>query len=159
MEGPQAKQGMAGMRGMHGTQGMPAMQGMQNDMQVFHQLLANRDKIRREVTNLANGIESVTRSTDPAVAALLKTHVPAMVNRLEDGRPVHQRDPLFAEIFRHAQQIKVTVEPLEDGVLVVETADDPYVARLIQEHAGVVNLFLERGMSEMHRDHALPTPR
>jgi hypothetical protein len=136
--------------------GMGGMDGAQQDMQVFHQLLQYRETITRQVSMLPNGIESFTRSSDPHVAALLKTHVAAMAKRLEEGRPIHARDPLFAEVFRYAKQMKVTVQPLEDGVHVVETSDDPYAARLIQEHAGVLNLFIERGMSEMHRDHALP---
>jgi hypothetical protein len=130
--------------------------GMQGDMQRLHQLLANRDKIQREVRNLPNGIDTVTRSSDAGVAQTLKTHVASMVRRLEDGRPIRMRDPLFAEIFRNAEHISVKVEPLEDGVRVIETSDDPFTVKLLQAHADVVNLFIERGMSEMHRNHAVP---
>ena len=48
------------------------------------------------------------------------------------------------------------VTPTDAGVLVVETSDDPHVARLIQEHAKVVSLFLENGYAEVHTDHAVP---
>jgi hypothetical protein len=148
--------GMQGMPGMGGMQEMPDMGDAQGDMQVFHRLLANREKIRREAANLPNGIDTVTRSDDAEVARILKTHVAAMVKRLEDGRPIHEGDPFFAEVFRNAAHISVKVEPLADGVHVIETSDDPYTVKLLQEHAGIVNLFLERGMSEMHRDHPVP---
>ena len=137
-----------------GSHGMA--QDMPSDMGALHQLLQRRDTFQRQVTNLPNGIESITRSSDPAVAAVLQTHVDAMAKRLEERRPIHSRDPLFAEIFSHARDIRITIEPLADGVHVTETSDDPYVAKLIQEHAGIVNLFIERGMTEMHRDHPLP---
>jgi hypothetical protein len=146
----------SGAQGCTGPSAQGMRQGMPSDMQVLHQLFMRRDTIQRQVTHLSNGIESVTRSSDPAVAALLKTHVAAMAKRLEDGRPIHLRDPLFAEVFSHARDIKVTVEPITDGVHVIETSDDPYAATLIQQHAGVVNLFIERGMSEMHQNHPVP---
>jgi hypothetical protein len=149
----QAAPGAQGMRGMSGMQGMPGMAGAQGDMQLFHRLLASRDQIRREVVNLSNGIDTVTRSDNTEVAGVLKTHVAAMVKRVEDGRAIHARDPLFAELFRQAKHIAVKVEELPDGVHVVETSDDPYTVTLLHQHADVVNLFIERGMSEMHRDH------
>lgn len=152
----QGAQGMRGMSDMPGMRGMPGMADAQRDMQDFHRLLANREKIRREVVNLSNGIDTVTRSDDAEVGRVLKTHVAAMAKRIEDGRAIHARDPLFAEVFRNAKHIAVKVEQLADGVHVVETSSDPYTVTLLQEHADVVNLFLERGMSEMHRDHPAP---
>jgi hypothetical protein len=144
---------MRGMSNMPGMQSKPDMADAQADMQVFHRLLANREKIQREVVNLSNGIDTVTRSDDPEIAGILKTHVAAMATRIQDGRAIHARDPLFAELFRNAKHVAVKVEPLANGVHVVETSDDRYTVTLLQQHAGVVNLFIERGMSEMHRDH------
>jgi hypothetical protein len=126
------------------------------DMQLFHYLLANRHKVTREVKYLADGIETLTQSSDPEVAARLKAHVASMAARMERGRPIHARDPLFAEIFRNAKHVTIHVDPLETGVRVVETSDDAYTVKLLHEHARVVNLFIERGMSEMHRDHPVP---
>lgn len=139
---------------MHVKGGMRGAQ--QQDMQTLHRLLNDHDKIRRQVMNLPNGIHTVTRSDDAAIVQALTTHVAAMTKRLHEGQPIHARDPLFAEIFRNAHHIKVSVAPLPDGVHVIETSDDPYTVTLLQEHAGVVNLFVERGMSEMHQDHAVP---
>jgi hypothetical protein len=126
------------------------------DMQVFHYLFANRDKIRRDVTLLPTGIETVTESDDPAVVEQLKGHVAAMIARMEQGRPIHARDPLFAELFRNAKHVSVRVEPLPAGVRVTEVSHDEYTVKLLHEHARVVTLFLENGMREMHRQHPVP---
>jgi hypothetical protein len=139
---------------------MDRMAGMDaaasQDMRVLHQLLSNGDKIQRQVQHLPNGIHTVTRSDDPAVAEMLRSHVAAMARRIADGRPIAAHDPLFAELFRNARNIRVSVEPLANGIHVIETSDDPYTVKLLQEHAGVVDLFIARGMSEMHREHAAP---
>jgi hypothetical protein len=79
-----------------------------------------------------------------------------MYLRVEERRPIHRRDPLFAAIFRHADTIKMTVEQSEHGVKVTETSDDPYVAKLIQAHARVVSLFLKNGFREVRKNHPLP---
>ena len=129
-----------------------------DDMQLFHYLLTNRDKITREVKHLPNGIDTITRSEDAEVAAKLKAHVASMLKRIEEGRPIHARDPLFAELFRNAKHVAAKMELLPDGVRVVETSDDEHTVALLHEHGRVVNLFLQNGMSEMHRDHPVPKP-
>ncbi|MBA4066507.1 MAG: hypothetical protein C0501_22935 [Isosphaera sp.] len=39
---------------------------------------------------------------------------------------------------------------------VTETADDPYVAKLIRAHAAVVTKFIETGHDEVRNNHPLP---
>lgn len=126
------------------------------DMQGFHYLLEHRAKITRSVRNLPNGIETVTESEDAEVATQLRVHVAAMAKRMEEGRPIHARDPFFAEMFRHAKLVAIKVERLPAGVRVVETSEDPYTVTLLHEHAKIVNLFLENGMAEMHKNHEVP---
>ncbi len=126
------------------------------DMELFHFLLDNRAKITRKVTNLADGVETVTESDDPEVVNKLQAHVESMYKRVEQGRPIHARDPLFAEIFRNADKIEMKLEKTDNGVKVVETSTDAYVAKLIQRHAEVVNLFIKNGHLEMRKNHALP---
>jgi len=125
----------------------------------FHYLLAHREQIRRTVTQRPDGVATVTESDDPAVADGIRTHVRAMKARLEDGRPIHARDPLFAAVFQHAHAITMRIEDTARGVRVTETSTDPWVADLIKAHAEVVNRFLANGMAEMHRDHAVPPRR
>jgi hypothetical protein len=71
----------------------------------------------------------VTESTNPEVVCLLQTPVESMLARVSDGRPVHRRDPLFAQLFRYADQIKTTHEMTRDNVRVIETSEDPYVVK------------------------------
>ena len=126
------------------------------DRDVFHYLLANRADIRRTVKNLTNGVKTVTESDKPEVAAKVREHVAAMHKRVKEGKGIHYRDPLFAELFRHYDKITMTVEKTEKGVKVTETSDDPYVVKLIQAHAAVVTKFVQNGHAEVRKNHPLP---
>ncbi len=143
--------GMGQMRGgmMHDAQ-------HDEDMAVFHALIDNRQKIQRTVVKLANGIESVTESDDPEVAKLIQTHVNAMYGRVKDGRPIHVRDPLFKAVFDNHDKIAMTHEMTPRGIKVVETSTDPYVVKLVQAHADVLDLFITNGRSEMMKNHEVP---
>lgn len=55
----------------------------------------------RTVTKLDDGVDTLTESTDAAVTRMLQAHVASMVARVEQARPIHQRDPFFREILRH----------------------------------------------------------
>ena len=126
------------------------------DMEAFHFLLDHRAAIQRAVTKLDKGVETLTESDDPKVAAVIQEHVQAMYERVKQGRPIHRRDPLFDALFGHAKKITMKIEKTTKGVKVTETSDDPFVARLIQAHAEVVNLFVKNGRAEMRKDHAVP---
>jgi hypothetical protein len=127
------------------------------DMQLFHALLDSRQAIRRTVTRLPDGVDTVTESDDLAVAAQIRAHVVAMSARVTTGRPIHQRDPLFRALFAHAASIEIRHEATPRGVRVIETSTDPYVATLIQAHADVVTGFIMNGRSEMMKDHGVPS--
>ncbi len=126
------------------------------DHNVFFFLLEHGEDITRSVKNLPNGIETVTESDNPEVAAKIQEHVAAMYERIENVNPIHMRDPLFRELFANAKKIKMEMKDTENGVRVVETSDDTYVAKLLQEHAKVVSLFIKNGRAELHRNHTLP---
>lgn len=126
------------------------------DMEVFHFLLDHRDAIERTVKELPDGVETVTESDDPEIASKIREHVRAMYRRLEEDRPIHRRDPLFAELFRHADAIEMTMEETDRGLRVRETSSDPYVVELIQSHARVVSAFIENGRAEMRKNHPVP---
>ena len=111
------------------------------------------------MTNLPDGVETLTESDNPKVTEKLQAHVLSMYRRVEDGRPIHARDPLFAELFRHADRITMQLVKTGKGVRVIETSADPYVAKLIQAHAQVVNRFLQHGRTEMRKNHPLPDNR
>ena len=148
--------GLAGQGAGMGRMGMGGDQVMAADMAVYRQLLDRWDKITRTVTRRADGVVSVTESEDPAVVTLIQNHVGAMAARVDEARPIHLRDPLFAEVFKHASQIVMKAEQTSKGVRVVETSTDPYVVKLIQAHADVVSLFLANGHAEVMKNHAIP---
>jgi len=126
------------------------------DRDLFHELLQHRADIRREVTETDQGVESLTESDKPEVAVAIQKHVASMEKRVKEKQPIHLRDPLFAEVFRHTDKIKFVYEKTEKGMRVTETSDDPYVVSLIHAHAEVVSLFVKNGFKEVQRNHDLP---
>ena len=143
-------------QGARGGRGMMSDPAHAADMQVFHQLFEHRSEITRHVVMRADGIETVTESMNPDVRRLLQTHVTSMLARVKDGRPIHRRDPLFLELFKHANQIEARYEATTGGVRVIETSKDAYVVKLLQAHAEVVSAFLANGMPEMMKNHPVP---
>ena len=85
------------------------------DMQLFHQLFEHRTEIDRQVVARDDGVETVTESKNPEVTRLLQTHVAAMLARVKEGRPIHQRDPLFVELFKNADRIEARYELTAGG--------------------------------------------
>ena len=126
------------------------------DRNLFHDLLQHRADIRRDVKKTDKGVETLTESDKPEVAAAIQKHVASMEKRVKAKQPIHLRDPLFAEVFRHADKMKFVYEKTEKGMRVTETSDDAYVVKLIQAHADVVSLFVKNGFDEVRRNHDLP---
>jgi hypothetical protein len=133
--------------------GMGRGGGHGGDMKGIHALFAQRDQIRRTVTQIPGGVRATTESDDPAVVAQLREHVQAMNKRLKEGRPIHTKDPLFAAIFENADKIHVEIENTPKGITVTETSADPKVIELVRRHAEVVSSFVANGMQEMMRSH------
>jgi hypothetical protein len=138
----------------HGGRGPDAM--FQADREIFHSLLEDHQQIRRTVNKRAHGVETLTESDDPNVALAIQGHVAAMHQRVQKILPIHLRDPLFAAVFGSAAKIKMEVTKTSKGVRVVETSDDPYVAKLIQAHAAVVDKFVANGFLEAWQNHSVP---
>jgi len=142
--------------GMMRGRGMMDPAGQHADMQLFQALFAHRAEITRRVTTRPDGVESETEAATPEVTRLLQQHVVSMLARVKEARPIHLRDPLFAEVFRYADRIDAQYDLTPKGIHVVETSRDPYVAKLLQAHAAVVDAFIANGHAEMMKDHALP---
>ena len=126
------------------------------DQEVFHYLLANHDKIQRTVTKTEKGVETLTESDSPEVAAKIQEHVSAMHRRVVEGRGLRFWDELFSAVFKHHKSIQMDYTKTEKGVKVVETSDDPLVIGLIQAHADVVSLFVDSGFDEAEKNHPVP---
>lgn len=135
----------------------PGRDGMRQARDVFHELLSRHEDIQRTVDDIPGGIRSVTTSSDPQIAALIRLHVRQMAARLEAGMPVRRWDPLFQEIHKHADQIEIKIEDISDGLIVTETSQDPQVVLLIRQHAHQgVSQFVERGFDRAREVSPLP---
>jgi hypothetical protein len=149
---------MMGPGMMSGGMMGPGMMGAGHDpatmqqLRVIHTLFVNHDRIKRTVTNLPNGIRTVTESDDPEIAALLKSHVGDMMKRVsagdDPGLPI-ESDALHS-IFRDKDKIQTSVEITANGTAVIQTSDYPKVVSELQEHAGQVTEFAEQGMAALH---------
>lgn len=130
---------------------------MRRDMPVIHQLLTDHEQIKRRVEDLLDGIRAETTSQEPQLAETIRTPVSQMKERVEQGNPIRQMDPLFREIFEHHRQIHMQVEEIPGGVRVVETSDDPRVVLLIRQHAHrAVSEFVAEGMPRAMQPTSLP---
>jgi len=146
-----------GLGHMGGGMG-PGMMGMRHDsattaqLGVIHELIANHDRIRRTVTNLPDGIRTVTESDDPKVAGWIKTHVADMGRRVaagdDPGLPIES--PALHAIFRDKDKIRTTVETMEKGVAVVQTSNDASTVAELQKHAAEVTDLVQGGMTAVH---------
>lgn len=153
--------GMMGMgHGMMMGRGMmgPGMMGeghdsaAMTDMRGIHELVANHDRIKRTVTNLPDGIRTVTESDDPQTAQLIREHVASMGQRVRAGKMlgVPIESPAVHAIYANKDKITTTAEPTAKGIVVMQTSSDPKVVALLQEHAAEVSELVRGGMAAMH---------
>ena len=149
----QMGQGMRGQMGP-GMMGMGMMGGNATvgERRDLHELFSNHDKIKRTVTNLPDGIRTITESDDPKVAATIKKHVAEMGKRVEEGRdpglPIET--PALHAIFRNNDKIKTAYEVTEKGIVVVQTSADATTVKALQDHAAEVTDLARRGMVAAH---------
>lgn len=133
------------------TAGMSHGSATAEEMRIIHELLANHDRIKRTVTNLPNGIRTVTESDDPQTAQWIKTHVARMGERVnagdDPGLPIES--PALHAIFRDKDKIHTTTESTEKGVAVVQTSDDPNAVAVLQQHAAEVSDLVQGGMAAL----------
>ena len=137
----------------------PGMMGSGHDaatmaqMGDIHELFINHDRITRTVTNLPNGIRTVTESTDPRIAQLLKHHVTSMGQRVETGNdpglPIESQ--ALRSIYQNYDKIHTTFEPTARGIVVIQTSTDHDTVVALQQHASEVTEFVKDGTAAMHR--------
>lgn len=151
------------MHGMeHGAAGHGPMAGMVEmltkqdagssaDMGLVHDLVMNHAKVRRTVTNLPNGIRTVTESDDPQVAQAIKAHVASMSQRLKDGREFNIFSATLPVLFENRDKIHSVVEVTAKGSVVTRTSTDPKVVAALQGHAAEVTELVQEGMVAMRR--------
>lgn len=151
--GPMMGQGMGpGMMG-HGPVGMLTTQDANSaaDMGIVMNLVHQNTRIRRRVTNLPDGIRTVTESDDPKIAQDIKAHVASMSGRLDSGKEFNIFSSTLPVIFEHAKNIKSAVEFTDKGAVVTRTSKDPKVVAALQAHAVEVTELVNEGPVAFHR--------
>ncbi|KAL7540399.1 hypothetical protein ACHAXR_010080 [Thalassiosira sp. AJA248-18] len=171
------KKGRMGHGGMgHGGMwrgGSGGGTGSKRDMMdVIHDLFDSVDDdditndIKRTVNNTDTGIESYTYSDDEDVASWIQTHVYQMTSLMDsESGGIRLWDDLFHNMFELRDFHKLEVTNTTKGVYAVqnvakdvEDADEKECTKsLIQAHAELVSLFVERGRREMRNNHRAPT--
>ncbi|MGC1495771.1 MAG: hypothetical protein WA790_08180 [Sulfitobacter sp.] len=147
---------------MHGADGtchdevnMPGLRGKNAsaaESEEIAVLFRNFETITREVENLPNGIRTVTRSSDQAVMDALVNHSVSMIDRvgqLDDPQIIIQ-SPTLDIFFKRGGGIISDVEMTDDGLVVVQTSDDPEVVTALQTHAAEVTAMADKGMQAVH---------
>lgn len=152
---------MTGQHG-HGADGtghdevtMPGLRGENASPQESAELASmfrNFDTITREVTELPNGIRTVTRSSNEEVMANLISHVSGMIGRTEanDNPEIIIQSPTLDILFARGDRLVSDIEVTEEGIVVVQTSDDPDVVKALHTHAAEVSDMADRGMQAVH---------
>ena len=145
--------GPGGHGPMAGAVGMLTRQdaGSAADMALVHDLVMNHAKIRRTVTNLPDGIRTVTESDDPTAAQAIKAHVASMSQRLMDGREFNMFSTTLQVLFENREKIESVVEVTEKGSVVTRTSADAKVVAALQAHAAEVTDLAREGPRAMRR--------
>jgi hypothetical protein len=122
-----------------------------DDMRLVHAMIFNHDNIRRTVTNLPNGIRTVTESDDPQVAQTIQAHVASMTQRLGEGRVFNLFSPTLPVLFANKDKIETKIETTAKGSVVTQTSGEPAVVAALQAHAVEVSELARDGMAAMMR--------
>ncbi|SIT92006.1 hypothetical protein SAMN05421665_3540 [Yoonia rosea] len=153
---------MAGGGHMHGADGtghdevnMPGLRGRNATPEESNELAVlfrNFETITREVTNLPNGITTVTRSSDPEVMDQLVSHVVGMIARVEnkDDPEILIQSGTLDIFFARGDEIDTDIAVTDDGIVVMQTALDPKLVAALHEHAAEVTAMSDRGMAAVH---------
>jgi hypothetical protein len=134
------------------------MMGMSHDstaraqLAVIHELIVNHERITRSVTNLADGIRTVTESDDSVLARRIKDHVVTMTARVvssdDPGWPMEST--ALRTIYRNSAMVRTVVDSTAKGIVVLQTSTDSATVAALQEHAAEVTELVRGGMSAMH---------
>jgi hypothetical protein len=143
-----ARADSAGMMG-GGSAGM--MNVSQHDMRAYMEMFDHHREIRRTVSQLPNGVRTVTESDNPRMVAILQEHVASMYRHVSDGAEVSCMSDSLPTMFRRASQYKRHLELTKSGVAVTETSEHPAVLAAIRRHADEVTGFVREGMPAMMR--------
>ena len=137
------------IKNMPGLRGANASQAESDELAVMFE---NFDTISREVTNLPNGIRTVTRSTDESVMAVLVSHIIGMIDRVErgDDPQIFIQSPTLDILFLNGAEMQSQIDVTDEGIVVVRTSTDPDVVAALHIHAAEISDMADRGMQAVH---------
>lgn len=139
----------------HNMATMPGLRGLDATPEESAELAVmfrNFPQITREVTNLPYGIRTVTFSQDEELMGVVVSHVIGMIARVEDGRDpqVFIQSPTLDILFERRDSIVTEIEMTDQGIVVVQTSENPEVVAALQTHAAEVTDMVDRGMQAVH---------
>lgn len=139
----------------HDEANMPGLRGANASPEESAELAVmfrNFQSLSREVEELPDGIRTVTRSSDEAVMNALISHVVGMIGRVEQGDDpqIMIQSPTLDIFFLRGDAIATEIEVTDEGIVVVQTSDDPEVVTALQVHAAEVSDMAARGMEAVH---------
>lgn len=141
--------------GMHDERTMPGLMGLnasERESEELAVMFRNFETMTRTVENLPNGIRTVTHSSDSEVMGVLASHVVGMIDRVErgDDPQIMIQSPTLDIFFVRGDAIATQIDFDEEGIIVVQTSDDPAMVAALQTHAAEVSAMAERGMQAVH---------
>lgn len=139
----------------HDMETMPGLRGADaspEETAEMGRMFSNFTQISREVTELPNGIRTVTFTLDQDLMDTIASHVMGMLNRVETGRDpqVIVQSPTLDILFERRESIVTEVEMTDVGIVVTQTSDDPEVVAALKAHAAEVSDMVDRGMDAVH---------
>ena len=148
---------MAGGAGMHQHDEaiMPGLRGENATVEESAELAVlfrNFQSLSREVENLPNGIRTVTRSSDPDVMDALVNHAVGMIDRVhaKDDPKIFIQSPTLDLFFLQGDEIVTEISVEDEGLVVIQTSDNPEMVTALQVHAAEVTSMADRGMAAVH---------
>ncbi len=141
--------------GGHDMVNMPGLRGLdatQRESEELAIMFRNFPQITRDVENLPNGIRTITHSRDENLMAVIASHVVGMTERVNEGRDpqILIQSPTLDILFERRASIATEIDMTDEGIVVIQTSDDPEVVAALHEHAGEVSAMVERGMEAVH---------
>lgn len=147
---------------MHGADGtghdevnMPGLRGLDASPEESAEIAVmfrNFPAIERQVTNLPDGIRTVTHSSDPDLMGVIVSHVTGMIARVEEQRDpqIMIQSPTLDILFERPETIETDIEIADTGIIVTQLSTDAEVVAALHTHAAEVTAMAERGMQAVH---------
>lgn len=158
MHGENSAHGAHGGHGGHQGHDMATMPGLRGrdataeESEELAVMFRRFEEITRSVENLPDGIRTVTFAQDEALMGVVASHVIGMIDRVDMGRDpeVIIQSPTLDILFERRASIVTEMDMTEEGIVVIQTSDDPDVVAALQTHAAEVSAMVDRGMEAVH---------